>query len=169
MRSQETNYVRVNAVANCPILPIFERHDQFKVNEPVRQRRRHAESYSTISLSVTSSNNRNSLRKLVLANSAIQNQLIRSSLNRLRSSIDFVKEQNSVMQFCVSLTWKLTWLAPLHRFRLRIVERDAFKISRLHQEQPKINNWTILALADLRDNIRLANARRSPNHARTTN
>lgn len=163
---QETNHVRMNTVVDRPLLPVFEVRSHLDVNKSVCQRAGHAIGNTLVAVAVACANHRHTLRQAVFTNSTIQDQLVRSSLHARRRSVDFVQEQDRIGQ--CTFGRQIGRLRPLHRLGLGIEVRNALDVGRLKQEQTHVDHGAIGFLANLGNQFRLANARRAPNHCRTT-
>jgi ABC-type dipeptide/oligopeptide/nickel transport system ATPase component len=158
-----TNNVSVNTLVDSPSLPSIEVVTHFKVNEAVSERHRHAIRDTLVTVAVTSSNDNNVIRQLILTNPTIEDQLITSSLHSRGSRIHLIEEKNYDWVLCSEFfAGKIDGLGPIHLTDFLIEVRDTTNVSRFHLRHTQIDHVTTEFVSDVLNAFGLADTRRAP-------
>src|SRR6266536_3253379 len=94
-KTHESDDFRTNGRLDRPFGPFLRIHLKIKMHEAVSQRGRHAGRDTPVRIAVASSNNGPSFREGVLAQFAVEHQLVTAGLHHGWRSVQLVKEENS--------------------------------------------------------------------------
>ena len=141
----------------CPHAPVIEGY-KLKVHETIRKRIGHSEDDRTILFAITRSDDRPTIRKLILTNLPIEDDLIQARLHDGRRRIEFIEKQHTRL---VTRARKKRRRKPLRAITHN--SRNATKIGGIQEWSANVNKRFATIPRKLRDDRRLPNARRSPN------
>jgi len=149
---QEPHNVAVDGIVDSPVLPRLKIVFHVEVDEAVQQRRGNLVVKPLIFLPVASRHDVTALGELEFPDLAVKNDLIGRRLYRRGSRREFIEEQDSVFGVLEEFRG--------HPLRFAIDNhRDTTEVNRVHQGKPDVIDRTPGGIADLADDIGLADAR----------
>ena len=153
----------MNLVHHSPLLPRCKVHLHLLVNKAVCQRRGHAIGHAFVAFTIACGNHNHIVRQFILANSAVQDQLISRRLDASRSRVHFVQEQHHNGIFCGSFfIGKVNRRRILHDILFFVVERNTTNVSGFHLAQTQVNHQAAKFFGNAFHKLTLANTRRAP-------
>ncbi|MNV43257.1 hypothetical protein D3C71_1349660 [compost metagenome] len=181
---QVADDVLVEVRRQCVGLPVFKVGFNFDVDEPVHKRRRHLEGRALVRVAVASCHDDHVARSNIFTEGAVENQLIGAGLDR-RSSVRKLVEKDdctviSEIVFVSAIDFVLQDRAsalagvaagkhcrnrPVNENRTVVLldrDRNTAKVGRFHLRQTHVDELEVDRLADLANDGRLGNARRTP-------
>ena len=153
----------MNAFVDCPVLPRSKIGAHFNMQEPISKGHRHTISNTLVAITVTCRNNNHVVRKLVLTNTAIENQLISCSLYSRGSRVHLVQEQTyDRILTSKFLVREINWGSPVHLANVFVEEGNTTNVSGFHLRHTQINHKTTKLLSDFGNNLTLTDTGRAP-------
>ena len=161
--AQEGDHARVDVLAVRPVHPVVQVHLDFVVGEAVGQRCRHGVGHAAVALAVAGREDHPAVRHLVFAQAAVENQLVGRGRHGRRRRGDLVEKQDARRAVAFGIR-QHRGNRPFDQ--LAVAERNAAQVGRLHLRQADVDQRHAVLLRNLGDDLRLADARRAPQHHR---
>lgn len=161
--AQEGDQPLVDAAGVRPRDPVVQVGLDLVVGKPVGERGGHLVGHAAIALPVACGEDRPAGRHPVLSQSTVEDQLVRGCSDGRHRRSEFVQEQNAVRA------------VPLGIRQDRgnrpddvpaLTKWNPAQVGGLHLGEPDIDERSIVPCGDLRDDLRLSDARRPPKHDR---
>ena len=175
-RGQETHHGRVDVRVQRPCLPVFEVRTHVDVDEAVGDRGRHAVGDTLVGFAVTGRDDHAVLGNVVLAQLAVQHQLVRAGLHGRRRSVEFVEQDEDLG---VRITRQAFRRGPAHHglgdhlagFGIHDFDGgwvgDAAQVSGVHLGEANVHETVAHFLGQRGDHGRLCDTRGAPDESRT--
>ncbi len=155
----ERTQVVVNLMGHGPLVPVVDVDVVVQVHEAVGQRRGHGMDHRAVTDAVASSHDEPALRQLVLADLAVEDELVGGGLDRLRRAVDLVQEQHTL-----ALGGQEVGGEPLHVLLDSVDHGEALEVDRVEQGQAHVAQLELHVFGDLGHDVGFADARRTPDH-----